>query len=54
MVETDFPHNSTEFPSSLATLRSALAYLPPDDQEKVLHTNASRVFDFVPAPAPGI
>jgi predicted TIM-barrel fold metal-dependent hydrolase len=53
MVETDFPHNSTEFPSSLATLRSALAYLPPDDQEKVLHTNASRVFDFVPAPAPG-
>jgi len=52
MVETDFPHNSTEFPASLATLRSALGYLSPEDQEKVLHANARRVFDFVPAPAP--
>jgi hypothetical protein len=50
MVETDFPHNSTEFPSSLATLRAAIGHLPPQDQEKVLRTNAVRLFNFEPAP----
>jgi predicted TIM-barrel fold metal-dependent hydrolase len=50
MVETDFPHNSTEFPRSLDVLRSALGHLPPSDQQKVLRTNAMRLFDFAPAP----
>jgi predicted TIM-barrel fold metal-dependent hydrolase len=52
MVETDFPHNSTEFPASLATLRAALDHLPAEDQASVLHGNATRLFDFVPAPPP--
>jgi predicted TIM-barrel fold metal-dependent hydrolase len=50
MVETDFPHNSTEFPTSLATLRAALGHLPPPDQAKVLRTNAIRLFNFEPGP----
>ncbi len=52
MVETDFPHNSTEFPSSLATLKKALAHLATDDQARILHDNARRLFDFEPAPPP--
>jgi hypothetical protein len=50
MVETDFPHNSTEFPTSLDTLRSALGHLTPADQAKVLRGNATRLFNFAPAP----
>jgi predicted TIM-barrel fold metal-dependent hydrolase len=50
MVETDYPHSSTEFPNSLATARTALTHLTPAEQKKILHTNASRVFNFVPAP----
>ncbi|MHB8464754.1 MAG: amidohydrolase family protein [Acidimicrobiales bacterium] len=49
MVETDFPHNSTEYPASLDGLHRALAHLTRMDQEKVLRTNASRLFDFEPA-----
>lgn len=53
MVETDFPHNSTEFPHSLDVLRTALGHLQPADQDRVLRGNATRLFGFTPAPLPG-
>jgi hypothetical protein len=52
MLETDYPHSSTEFPDSLARAQSAIGHLSAAAQEKILRSNASRLFDFVPAAPP--
>jgi predicted TIM-barrel fold metal-dependent hydrolase len=52
MIETDFPHNSTEWPHSMETAQAALAELPEHVRYKILRGNAERVFDFTPAEPP--
>jgi predicted TIM-barrel fold metal-dependent hydrolase len=52
MIETDFPHNSTQWPNSMPTAQAALAGLPDRVRHKILRGNAMRVFDFTPAEAP--
>jgi len=44
MFETDYPHSDTNWPNSRAVGAAMVAELTPDQQEKVLHGNASRLF----------
>jgi predicted TIM-barrel fold metal-dependent hydrolase len=52
MIETDYPHPDCSFPHSRENAAVALAHLDADARAKVLHLNAERVFNFVPAPPP--
>ena len=44
MIETDFPHGDSSFPTSLENALAALARYPDDVRYKVLQGNARRVF----------
>jgi predicted TIM-barrel fold metal-dependent hydrolase len=52
MIETDFPHNSTQWPHTMYTAQAALAGLSDKVRHKILRGNAMRVFDFTPAEVP--
>ena len=45
MFETDYPHNDTNWPHSLAVGLKATEHLDPDAQQKILRTNALRLFN---------
>ena len=49
MLETDYPHGDSSFPSSLERAEKSLAHLSEHDRTKVMRGNACRVFDFEPA-----
>jgi hypothetical protein len=44
VFETDYPHNDTNWPNSKAVADKATAGLDPETKEKVLRTNARRLF----------
>jgi predicted TIM-barrel fold metal-dependent hydrolase len=44
MFETDYPHNDTNWPVSLEVADKATQHLDPATKEKVLRTNARRLF----------
>lgn len=44
MIETDYPHPDSSFPSSAAIANDLLAHLPDADRAKVLRDNACRVY----------
>jgi predicted TIM-barrel fold metal-dependent hydrolase len=52
MIEVDYPHLSTEWPNTLEVAREAIGYLDPDEQYKILRSNAERVFRFEPVAPP--
>jgi hypothetical protein len=52
MVESDYPHTDSTWPSSIDVVLKQIAHLSPSDQYKVLRGNAERVFNFVPAKPP--
>jgi predicted TIM-barrel fold metal-dependent hydrolase len=54
MIETDFPHNSTQWPNSMDTAQAALSGLSERVRHKILRGNAMRVFDFEPAQPPAL
>ena len=44
MWEADFPHPTSTYPHSRKAIETALAHVPADEQQKLLETNAQRVF----------
>jgi predicted TIM-barrel fold metal-dependent hydrolase len=52
MAETDYPHTDSSWPHSRAVIQKRLAGRSDEDIYKILQGNASRVFDFTPAPLP--
>jgi predicted TIM-barrel fold metal-dependent hydrolase len=48
MIETDFPHASSEWPNSWTIAQGALGHLSDQDRFKVIQGNACRVFRFEP------
>lgn len=53
MIETDYPHIDSSWPDSRENARKRLAGRSDADVEKILRSNAKRVFNFEPAPPPG-
>ncbi len=49
MLETDYPHGDSSFPSSLSRAQKSLDHLSEADRFKVMRGNACRVFNFEPA-----
>jgi predicted TIM-barrel fold metal-dependent hydrolase len=49
LVETDYPHADTIWPNSQKVLMGQLTHLSDEDREKVLRTNAERLFRFKPS-----
>jgi predicted TIM-barrel fold metal-dependent hydrolase len=54
MIETDFPHITSCGPGSLDKVRDSIEALDADVREKVLRTNAERVFKFTAAEPPAM
>jgi predicted TIM-barrel fold metal-dependent hydrolase len=52
MLETDFPHNATEWPHTGELAAKRLAPLTPADRCMVLQGNARRVYNFEPIQQP--
>ena len=52
MIETDYPHSDSLWPHSIAAAHQALEGRSDEDKFKVLQGNATRVFNFTPAPYP--
>jgi predicted TIM-barrel fold metal-dependent hydrolase len=52
MIETDYPHPDCSFPHSRREAAKGVGHLDPAVQDKILRTNAMRVFNFEPAPPP--
>jgi predicted TIM-barrel fold metal-dependent hydrolase len=42
---TDFPHPATTWPNSVATIERQFAAVPDDEREKILCTNAARIYN---------
>ncbi|MCZ7525434.1 MAG: amidohydrolase [Acidimicrobiia bacterium] len=51
MWEADFPHPTSTYPHSRKAIETALANVPADEQQKMLQTNAERVFGITLDPA---
>jgi hypothetical protein len=49
MVEVDYPHADTSWPTSPSLIGGQLAGLSPGRRDDVLQGNARRVFDFTPS-----
>lgn len=50
LMETDYPHSDGTWPNSLKVAQDQIAELPVQDQVKLLHGNAERLFQFRAAP----
>lgn len=44
MWEADFPHPTSTYPHSRKALQTSLAEVPPEEQKKMVETNAARLF----------
>jgi predicted TIM-barrel fold metal-dependent hydrolase len=49
MIETDYPHSDSTWPSSIELANKFTGHLSDDERFKILWGNACRVFDFTPA-----